>query len=118
VNGYRLIYISSNRLIIERSVQFEESASHVPQQLQAYTFILPPVRDDEHEHADSSSNESFYSEDSNYLYIDSVHLDAGSTHPNEDVEPEEGTKWAQTTLQDVGDLVGDPSNTRRIRSDF
>jgi hypothetical protein len=27
-------------------------------------------------------------------------------------------KWAQTTLQDARDLVGDPTNTRRTRSDF
>jgi hypothetical protein len=31
VKGYRLIDISLDRLIIERSVQFEESVSHVPQ---------------------------------------------------------------------------------------
>jgi hypothetical protein len=42
VNGYRLIDISSYCLIIERSVQFEESVSHVPQQSHADTFILPP----------------------------------------------------------------------------
>jgi hypothetical protein len=64
VKGYRLIDISSDQLIIERSVQFEESVSHVPQQSHADTFVLPPVRDDEYAHADSSSNESFDSEDS------------------------------------------------------
>jgi hypothetical protein len=32
VKGYRLIDLSSDRLIIERSVQFNESVSHVPQQ--------------------------------------------------------------------------------------
>jgi hypothetical protein len=30
VKGYRLIDLSSDQLIIERSVQFEESVSHVP----------------------------------------------------------------------------------------
>jgi hypothetical protein len=30
-----------------------------------------------------------------------------------DVEPEQRPKWPHTTLQDVGDLVGDPTNTRR-----
>jgi hypothetical protein len=35
VKGYRLIYLSSYQFIIERSVQFEESVSHVPQQLHA-----------------------------------------------------------------------------------
>jgi hypothetical protein len=53
VKGYNIIDISSDWLIIELSVQFEESASHVPQQPHADTFILPPVRDDEHAHFDS-----------------------------------------------------------------
>jgi hypothetical protein len=39
-------------------------------------------------------------------------------HPDADVEPEKRPKWAQTTLQDAGDLVGDPTDTRRTRSDF
>jgi hypothetical protein len=39
-------------------------------------------------------------------------------HPNADVEPEQRSKWAQTTLHDVGDLVGDPTDTRRNQSDF
>jgi hypothetical protein len=43
VKGYRLIDLSSDRLIIEHSVQFEESVSHVPQQPHADTFTLPPV---------------------------------------------------------------------------
>jgi hypothetical protein len=80
VKGYRLIDISSERLIIERSVQFEESVSHVPHQSHADTFVLPPIRDDEHAHADSSSDESFDSEDSDDLDTESVQLDAESTH--------------------------------------
>jgi hypothetical protein len=43
VKGYWLIDLSSDRLIIERSVQFEESVSHVPQQPHADTFTLPPI---------------------------------------------------------------------------
>jgi hypothetical protein len=43
VKGYRLIYLSSDRLIIEHSVQFEEGVSHVPQQPHVDTFILSPV---------------------------------------------------------------------------
>jgi hypothetical protein len=54
VKGYRLIDISSDRLIIEHSVQFKESVSHVPQQSHADNFTLPPVQDDEHVHVDSS----------------------------------------------------------------
>jgi hypothetical protein len=39
-------------------------------------------------------------------------------HPDADAEPEQRPKWAKTTLQDAGDLVGDPADTRRTRSDF
>jgi hypothetical protein len=39
-------------------------------------------------------------------------------HPYADAEPEQRPKWAQPTLQDAGDLVGDPTDTRRTRSDF
>jgi hypothetical protein len=72
VKGYRLIDLSSDRLIIEQSVQFEESVSHAPQQMHADTFILPPVQDDEHAHVDSSSDESFDSEDLDDLDSESV----------------------------------------------
>jgi hypothetical protein len=63
VKGYRLIDLSSDHLIIERSVQFEESVSHVPQQSHADIFVLPPVREDEHAHVEYSSYESFDLED-------------------------------------------------------
>jgi hypothetical protein len=67
VKGYRLIDLSSDHLIIDRSVKFKESVSHVPQHPHADTFVFPPVIDDEHAHAKSSSNEIFDSEDSNDL---------------------------------------------------
>jgi hypothetical protein len=50
--------------------------------------------------------------------LQSVQSDTESVHPNADVEPQQRPKWAQTTLEDVGDLVGDPTETRRTRSDF
>ena len=80
VKGYKLIDISSDWLIIEWSVQFEESVSHVPEQPHAYTFFLPPVRDDDYAHADSSSDESYDSEDSDDLDSKSVQSDAESEH--------------------------------------
>jgi hypothetical protein len=43
VKGYRIIDLSSDQIIIEHSVRFEESVSHVPQQLHTDTFILPLV---------------------------------------------------------------------------
>jgi hypothetical protein len=90
VRGYWLIYLSWDWLIIERSVQFEESVSHVPQQLHADTFTLPPVQDDEHAHADSSSDESYDLEESkdSDLGSKSVQLDVESEHPDAVVEPE------------------------------
>jgi hypothetical protein len=91
VKGYQLIYLSSDRLIIERCVQFEESVSHVPQQSYVDTFTLPPVRDDEHAHADSSSYESSDSEDSD---SESIQSDAELEHPDVVAEPEQRPKWA------------------------
>jgi hypothetical protein len=34
-------------------------------------------------------------------------------HPDGDAEPKQRPKWAKTTLQDAGDIVGDPVDTRR-----
>jgi hypothetical protein len=59
VNGYILIDLSFERLIIERSFQFEESVLHVPQKPHANTFVLPSVRDEEHAHVDSSLYEIY-----------------------------------------------------------
>jgi hypothetical protein len=72
VKGYQFIDLSLDQLIIERSVQFKESVSHVLQQQHVDTFTLPPVRDDEHAHAESSSDESFDLEDSNDSDSESV----------------------------------------------
>jgi hypothetical protein len=97
VKGYRLIDPSTDQLIIEHSVQFEESLSHAPHEPHAGTFVLPPVRDDESTHSystlDLSSNTEL--EDSEHAYAQSVQADE---------EPEQRPKWAQTTLQDARDL--------------
>jgi hypothetical protein len=98
VKGYRLIDISLDRLIIERSVQFEESVLHVPQQLYAYNFVLPPIIDDEHAHANSSSNESSNLEDSYDPNTKLVHSYVDSVHPDENADPEQRPKWVKTTL--------------------
>jgi hypothetical protein len=107
-------------LIIECSVQFEESVLHVPQQPHADTFTLPPVRDDEHAHADSSSDESsdIQGLDDSDSYSKSIQSDAESEHPDAVSEPEQRPKWAQTTLQNAWDLIGDPTDTRRTRYYF
>jgi hypothetical protein len=98
VKGYRLIYLSSDQLIIERSVQFKESVSHVPQQPHVDTFIRPPVRDDEHAHVESSSDKIFDSEDSDDSDLESVQSNVELEHPNAVVEPKKRPKWAQTTF--------------------
>jgi hypothetical protein len=94
VKGYQLIDISSDWLIIELSFQFEESVSHVPQQSHPNTFTLPPVRDDEHAHVNSSSDESYDLEESDDSYSESVQSDAESEHPDAVAELEQRPKWA------------------------
>jgi hypothetical protein len=116
VKGYRLIDLSSNQIIIERNVQFEESVSHAPQQLHADTFILPLVRDDKHAHVKSSSYEIFDSEDLDDSDTKSVQSDVELEHQDAVAEPEKRSKWAQITLQDAWDVAGDSVDTRRIRS--
>jgi hypothetical protein len=118
VKGYILIDLSLDQIIIERSFKFKESVLHVPQQPHADTFFLPPVRDDDHAHADSSSDEISDSKDLYDPDTKLVQSNADSTHPYVDAELEKRPKWAKTSLQDVGDLVGDPTDTRRTRSNF
>jgi hypothetical protein len=54
VKEYRLTDLLLDQLIIERSFQLEGSVSHVPRQSHAETFVLPPVKDDEHAHVETS----------------------------------------------------------------
>jgi hypothetical protein len=69
-------------------VQFEESVSHTPQQPHENSFIITPVQDDDHAHANSSSDESFDSEDSDDSDIESVQSDVESEHPDIVAKPE------------------------------
>ena len=45
VKGYRLIDPSTDQLIIEQNVQFEESPLHAPTVKHAETLMLPSVPD-------------------------------------------------------------------------
>jgi hypothetical protein len=59
VKGYRLIDPSTDKLIIERSVWFEESPMHASQEQHAETFVLPlvaDIRDDASCHLDQISD--------------------------------------------------------------
>jgi hypothetical protein len=98
VKGYRLIDPSTDRLIIDHNVQFEESISHAPQELHVDTFFLPPVRDDDHAHVESSSDESSDSEYLDDLDTESLHSNAESVHVDAYAEPDPRPKWAKTTL--------------------
>jgi hypothetical protein len=55
VKGYRLLISSTDKLIIERSVKFEESLSHAPQLPHADTFYLPHDQDDDSVHSDADT---------------------------------------------------------------
>jgi hypothetical protein len=67
---------------------------HVPQQPHVDTFTLPPVQDDEYTHADSSSDESSDSKDSNDLDSESLNLDVEFEYPDAVENPEKRPKWA------------------------
>jgi hypothetical protein len=66
--------------------------------LHADTFVLPPVRDNDHAHAISSSDESSDSKDSDDLDKYLVQSDAESVHLDVDAELEHRLKWTDTTL--------------------
>ena len=71
MKGYRLLISSTDKLIIKRSVKFEESLLHAPQLLHAYTFYLPHVRDDDSVHSDA----------------DTEHADAEVEHADAETKP-------------------------------
>jgi hypothetical protein len=113
VKGYRLIDPSTNWLIIECNVQFEEIPLHAPPVQHADTLVLPSVpdiRDDDSIHSDATYSDS----DSK----DFVHGVEKVVQPDEEPTPElqQMPKWAQSTLQEVGVLAGNPLDSRRTRS--
>jgi hypothetical protein len=58
VKGYRLLDPSTDRLIIEHNVQFEETPLHAPLEPHADTFVplpAPDISDDESTHSDHGS---------------------------------------------------------------
>jgi hypothetical protein len=101
VKGYRLLDPSTDQLIIERSVQFEESPLHGPHEPHAEAFVLPPVVDDESTHSDHTidSSSDTESEDSKDTNAQSEHSNVNSVHADE--EPQQMPKWALSTFQDA-----------------
>jgi hypothetical protein len=95
VKGYKLIDPSTDRLIIERNVQFEESPLHAPIMQHPETLVLPlvpDIRDDDSIHSDATYSD-LDSEDSIYGFEQVV-------QPYEEPAPElqHMPKWEQSTL--------------------
>jgi hypothetical protein len=87
VKGYRLLDTSTDRLIIECSVQFEETPLHAPSEPHVDTFVplhAPNINDDESTHSNHGS----------YM-ISEYNL---KDDENAYVEPPQIPKWAHTTL--------------------
>jgi hypothetical protein len=113
VKGYRLIDPSTDRLIIEHSVQFEEIPSHAPPEQHADTLVLPSVadiRDDDSIHSDATYSNS-YSKDFVHGVEQVVQSDDEPT-----LELQQLPKWAKSTLQATGDLARNQLDSRRTRS--
>ena len=101
--GYKIFYPSSQKTFIERSVQFEEEPMREIELAQG-ECSYPPLHDDVSD--DTSSD--FYDYD-----IDDDYDDMHSNH-----DSPIGSKWDEKTIQAVGDLVGDPLDSRNTRSQF
>ena len=107
VKGYRFIDPSIDKLFIKGSFHFEESPVHAPLETHVETFVpLPPpcISDNESTHSNHGSDLR-----SKYDLEDNEHADN---------EPQQMPKWAQSTIQEEGDLVGDLAYQRRMRSEF
>jgi hypothetical protein len=101
VKDYRLIDPSTDNIIIERSVQFEESPMQASQEPHVETSTPPLVLDAQDDASSHSHQNSDLIYESNSKYDE---------HANYD--PHQFPKWAQSTLHAIGDLVGDPSDPR------
>jgi hypothetical protein len=71
---------------------------------------VPDIRDDDSTHSDATYSDTNLE--------DSVHADEQVVQPNEEPTSklQQMPKWAQSTLQAVGNLAGDPLDSRRTRS--
>ena len=99
--GYNLFDPSSQKKIIERSVQFEEEPVQEIELVQG-ECSNPPLHDDVGD--DTSSN--FFDSD---IYYDDYDMNLDHDSP---IRP----KWVEKIIQASGDLVGDPLDSRKTRS--
>jgi hypothetical protein len=111
VKGYRLLDPSTDRLIIECSVQFEETPLHAPLEPHAETFVplpAPDISDDESTHSDHGSDLSSESDSEDDEQMMSMQMLSHHRCPSGHRPP----------YRQAGDLVGDPTDQRRMRSQF
>ena len=97
--GYKFINLSTNKSFIERCVQLEEEPLAAVEVGEA---SLPPEPQE-------VSKEFLEHDDSDFSDGDEFIVD-----PKIPTRP----KWASKTLHAVGELVGDPNDPRRTRSQF
>jgi len=74
-----------DKLIIERSVKFEESLSHAPQSTHANTFYLPHVQDDDSVHSDANIKHA--DDEVEHADAEKESSDANLVHANDDPHP-------------------------------
>ena len=100
-NGYKVFYPSYQKTFIERSVQFKEEPTREIE-LAEGECSNPPLHDDVSDDTSYSFYDSYI-----YDYYQDIHLDYDSP-----IQP----KWAEKTIQAVRDLVGDPLDSIKTRS--
>ena len=101
--GYNLFYPSSYTTLIERSVQFQEEPMQEIE-LDKGECSHSPLHDDVSDDYFFDFSDSDIDDD-----VDDMHSDHDSP-----IRP----KWAEKTIQVAGDLVGDPLDSRKTRSEF
>ena len=97
--GYKLINLSTNKAFIERSVQFQEEPLVVVEVGESSSPLDPLIvsgETNEFSDSDMSNNDGFIAD------------------PESPTRP----KWEENTIHATGELVGNPSDTRRTRSQF
>ena len=97
--GYKLINLSTYKSFIERSVQFQEDPLAVVEVGESSSPPKPLIVSEETNEFDDS---------------DMSNNDDLIGYPNNPTTP----KWAAKTIHAAGELVGNPSDTRRTRSQF
>ena len=101
--GYKLFDLSSQKTFIERSVQFKEYLMQEIELAQGKCSHLP-----DHDDVSDESFSDFYDFDI-YDYDDDMHSDHVSPiHP----------KWDEKTIEAARDVVGDPLDSMKTRSQF